>query len=173
MIVGSGNIARCLTDRENAIFFASGVSNSRCEDKEQFDRERDLLYETARKNYQHKCLFYFSSARLNFLEKSTRSNPFNATPYEAHKRDREHSVRIMFPNYVILRIGNLIGDTNPNTFINYIKNRQAQGLSVEIRDEYKYMIDGATLNMLCQTLPLDQKIEITVATKIAKVRDLL
>lgn len=78
-----------------------------------------------------------------------------------------------FDNYVILRIGNLIGDTNPNTFINYIKNRQAQGLSVEIRDEIKYMIDGATLNMLCQTLPLNQKIELTVATKIAKVKDLL
>lgn len=85
----------------------------------------------------------------------------------------EGYVREVFQNYVILRIGNLIGDTNPNTFINYIKNRQAQGLSVEIRDEYKYMIDGATLNMLCQTLPLDQKIELTVATKIAKVKDLI
>jgi len=85
----------------------------------------------------------------------------------------ENAVKRWFPQHVILRIGNLIGDTNPNTFINYIKNRQAQGLSVEIRDELKYMIDGATLNMLCQTLPLDQKIELTIATKIAKVKDLL
>lgn len=85
----------------------------------------------------------------------------------------EQLVKLLFPRYILLRIGNLIGDTNPNTFINYIKDRQAKGLSVEIRDEYKFMIDGATLNMLCQTLPLDQKIELTIATKVAKVRDLI
>lgn len=175
MIVGNGAIAKCLQDRPGAIFFASGVSNSRCEDVVEFQRERDLLYETARQcgNTYKVCLFYFSSIRLNFLEKSTRRNPFVTTPYEAHKLEREYSVKIMFPNYVIIRLGNLIGDTNPNTFINYIKNRQAQGLSVEIKDEYRYLIDGATLNTLCQTLPLNQKLELTVATKIAKVRDLI
>lgn len=160
MIVGSGNIARCLTDRPGAIFFASGVSNSSVKDYSEFHREARILESLRRSDG---CLFYFSSIGVNFSK----------SPYYEGKRRMEIMVKVNFDKYVILRIGNLIGDTNPNTFINYIKNRQAQGLSVEIKDEYRFMIDGETLNMLCQTLPLDQKIELTVATKIAKVRDLI
>src|SRR5690348_4184944 len=159
MIIGSGNIAKCLTDRRGAIFFASGVSNSRCKDIKEFEREYNLLQNIP----CDQCIFYFTS--ISAIEGNEQ--------YHKHKRLMENAVKRWFPQHVILRIGNLIGDTNPNTFINYIKNRQAQGLSVEIRDELKYMIDGATLNMLCQTLPLDQKIELTIATKIAKVKDLL
>lgn len=162
MIIGSGAIAKCLTDREGTTLFAAGVSNSRCDDQDQFEREQLRLFMIHRLNPET-CLFYFSSIQCQF----------STNAYFKHKLNMEKYVRSWFDNYVILRIGNLIGDTNPNTFINYIKNRQAQGLSVEIRDEYKYMIDGATLNMLCQTLPLDQKIELTIATKIAKVKDLL
>lgn len=165
MIIGSGNIAKCLTDREGAIFFASGVSNSSAHDTSQFHREWGMIYEHVHKT---DCFFYFSSARLNFTNEQ-----IGYTPYEWHKVKIERYIREYFENYVILRIGNLIGDTNPNTFINYIKDRQSKGLSVEIKDEYRYMIDGATLNTLCQTLPLNQKIELTVATKIAKVRELL
>lgn len=161
MIVGNGNVAKCLTDREGAIFFASGVSNSRINSYDQFQREGQMLHLMRDSG---KCLFYFSSVSVLFP---------GVSPYIIHKYAMENRVRDWFNHYVILRIGNLIGDTNPNTFINYIHNRQAQGLSVEIRDEYKYMIDGETLNMLCQTLPLNQKIELTVATKIAKVRDLI
>jgi hypothetical protein len=159
MIVGSGNIAKCLTDRHGAIFFASGVSNSRCEDPKLFQRERDKLYLFG----PMKCLFYFSSIGVNF----------ETSAYFNHKKDMEEMVRCFFPQHVILRIGNLIGDTNPNTFINYINSRKAQGLSCDIKDEYRYMIDPVMLNTLCQTLPLDQKIELTVATRIAKVRELI
>lgn len=159
MIVGNGNIAKCLTDRQGAIFFASGVSDSRCEDHNLFQRERELLFLLG----PHKCLFYFSSIGINF----------QSSAYLNHKARMEDMVREYFPKHVILRIGNLIGDSNPNTFINYIHNRQAQGLSVDIKDEYRYMIDPVTLNTLCQSLPLDQKIELTIATRIAKVRDLI
>lgn len=164
MIVGNGAIAKCLTPREGAVFFASGVSNSRCVDQAEFHRERELIRQYADRL---ECIFYFSSIGISFAP------PNSTSAYFHHKWLCEQTIKLNYSNYVILRIGNLIGDTNPNTFINYIKNRQAQGLSVEIRDEYKYMIDGATLNMLCQTLPLDQKIELTVATKIAKVKDLI
>lgn len=162
MIVGNGNIAKCLTDREGAIFFASGVSNSCLPIGPEHVREKELLGWAALVAKQN-CLFYFSSISAHIAE----------TDYQKFKRTQEWYVKNLFQNYVILRIGNLIGDTNQNTFINYIHNRQAQGLSVEIKDEYRYMIDGQTLNMLCQTLPLNQKIELTVATKIAKVRDLI
>lgn len=164
-IIGNGSLAKmldCGIERE-AILFCSGVSNSNCTDEKQFEREREKLYEV-RRWAGNECLFYFSSIGVNFSSK----------PYFRHKGDMEELVKKLFGRYVILRIGNIFEDTNPNTFINFIRRCQRIDVPVEIREEeLKYMIDGPTLNMLCQTLPLDQKIEITVATKIAKVRDLL
>jgi hypothetical protein len=37
MIIGNGNIAKVLKDRDDLIFFASGVSNSSCEDQNEYD----------------------------------------------------------------------------------------------------------------------------------------
>lgn len=166
-IIGHGNIAQSLTDRPGALFFAAGASNSRDVQQNDIWREQNRILDVyhALTAYEKDtvCLFYFSSI----------GTALYATPYNSHKLNMEELVKRTFNHYVILRIGNLIGDTNPNTFINYIHDRQARGLSVEIRDEFKYMIDGQTLNTLCQTLPLNQKIELTVATKIAKVKDLI
>jgi len=160
MIIGSGSIARCLQDRENAIFFASGVSNSVANDKNEFEREMSLLYEF--EGFPYSCFFYFSSIGIE-----TGKKPLSA--YFEHKLRMEEEIKKIFYNYVILRIGNLIGDTNPNTFVNYLRAHP----EAEIKDEYRYMISPEMLNTLCQTLPLDQKIELTVATKIGKVKDLI
>ena len=45
MIIGNGNIAKSLIskDRDDIIFFASGVSDSSCCDIKEFKREFDLL----------------------------------------------------------------------------------------------------------------------------------
>ena len=57
MIVGRGDIASILNDREGAIFFASGVSNSTETTQSEYWREMQLLD----KQDKNKCLFYFSS----------------------------------------------------------------------------------------------------------------
>lgn len=162
MIVGRGSLASILTDREGAIFFASGVSNSRCEDLTEFNRERHLLSTYWGENMTE-SLFYFSSISINFID----------TPYTRHKLQMEKHVREWFKNYNIIRIGNIEGDTNPNTFVNYIKARQWRGLSVEIKDEYRYMIDQKTLTLITQSLPLVGQNEITVTSTVKKVKDYL
>ena len=45
MIIGNGNIANTLIskDRNDIIFFASGVSDSSCSDITEFERELNLL----------------------------------------------------------------------------------------------------------------------------------
>jgi hypothetical protein len=164
MIVGHGNIASAITDRDSVIFFASGVSNSRCEDYKEFWRERDLLAQYYEGDKMKRSLFYFSSIAVDLGVK---------TPYLDHKRRMEDYVRSWFPNYVILRIGNLEWDTNPNTFINYINQRKKAGLSCEIADEYRYMVNKETFQMLCSSLPDKGKHVLSVASRIGKVRDLL
>jgi len=117
MIIGSGDIASALIDRKDVIFFASGVSDSRCEDIGEYMREELLLTDVSHR-YPNKSLFYFSSIGVNLVQ----------SKYFIHKLGMEDLVRELFLDCVILRIGNITWGTNPNTFINYLKSRKEQGL---------------------------------------------
>lgn len=154
MIVGKGSIAKMLNDREGAIFFASGVSNSQHVNLPMMMREADLLWEYAN---DKKCLFYFSS----IVKKDT--------AYGLHKLAMEERVKSWFDNYCIIRIGNVWECTNPNTFRNYISNHP----EAEVRDEIKYMISKKQLLLITDNMPLVGKNEISVFGEMKKVKDCL
>ena len=158
MIVGSGDIAKVLNDREGAIFFASGVSDSSCTDDGQFYREICLLEQFMG---DKRSLFYFST----FTKKDK--------PYFQHKQDMELLVKEWFNNYNIIRIGNIDWGTNPKTFLNAIKAKKAKGEPFEIFDEVKYMISKNELLLLTDNLPLTGKNEINVFGRMAFVKDLI
>lgn len=164
MIIGSGDIASVLNDREGAIFFASGVSNSSIVNEKEMFREYDLLNKF---KGDDRCLFYFSSIHAYEFPKG------NNSKYYIHKRAMDTSVRIWFRNYNIIRIGNIDWGKNPNTFINYIKAKQANGEPVEIRDEWKYMISKEQLLLLTDNLPLTGRNTISVFGEMKKVKDCL
>lgn len=65
MIVGDGLIASLFTshDKENVIFFASGVSNSLETKEEEFLREENLIRNTI-KNNPNKIFLYFSTCSI-------------------------------------------------------------------------------------------------------------
>ena len=161
MIVGKGDIASVLNDRDGAIFFASGVSNSNETRDSEFMREIELLD----KQDRSKCIFYFSSITLDDMSKNSQ--------YLQHKRSMELLVKSNFENYNIIRIGNITWGSNPNTFINYIKNKKSKGESVEIKDEYKYVIDKEQLLLLTDNLPLTGQNTICVFGRMAKVKELI
>lgn len=163
MIIGKGDIASILVDRDGAIFFASGVSNSGEHRDTEFFREKELLS----KQDKTKCIFYFSSITIDFKEK------FNKSKYLQHKLEMENIIKNNFENYNIIRIGNISWGTNPNTFINYIRAKIKNGESVELNDEYKYMIDKEQLLLLTNNLPLTGKNTISVFGRMAKVKDLI
>lgn len=160
MIVGSGDIAKSLNDREGACFFASGVSDSSCKDPAEFKRERDLLLQ-----YEDTgaCLFYFSSIDVETKD----------TPYYRHKLAMEELVKKHFIDYYIIRIGNIDYGTNPKTFLNYLRAKISKGEPVEIYDEYRYVISRDLLVLICDTLPLTGQNELSIFTKKGKVIDLL
>lgn len=163
MIIGKGDIASILNDRDGVIFFASGVSNSSETRESEFLREIELL----NKQDKTKCLFYFSSISLYDNDKVSTSK------YLQHKLKMETIVKFNFKNYNIIRIGNISWGDNPNTFLNYIKNKMKIGESVEIKDEYRYVISKEQLLLLTDNLPLIGQNEISVFGKIAKVKDLI
>ena len=163
MIVGKGDIASVLNDREGTIFFASGVSNSNETNDSEFMREIELLD----KQDRTKCLFYFSSISVDDNQK------VGGNKYLQHKLRMETLIKSNFENYNIIRIGNITWGSNPNTFINYIKNKIKNGEPVEIKDEYKYMIDKEQLVLLTNNLPLIGQNQISVFGRMAKVAELV
>ena len=163
MIVGRGDIASVLNDRDGAIFFASGVSNSNETNDSEFMREIELLD----KQDRTKCLFYFSSISVDDIQK------VGGNKYLQHKLRMELLVKSNFENYNIIRIGNITWGSNPNTFINYIKNKKSKGEPVQIKDEYKYIIDKDQLVMLTDNLPLIGQNTLCVFGRMAKVAELV
>ena len=162
MIIGKGDIASALNDREGAIFFASGVSNSSETRISEFNREISLLC----KQDRNKCLFYFSTITVDDITKKD-------IPYIQHKMKMESLVHSYFENYNIIRIGNITWGTNPNTFLNYINNKIKNNEAVVLRDEYKYMIDKKQLLLLTDNLPLAGQNRLSVFGEMKKVKDLI
>ena len=139
MIIGNGDIASVINDREDLVIFACGVSDSQCTDEKEFDREANRLLEIAR--YKH--VVYFSS--LSIYEKDT--------PYTKHKRYIEKYIKSLFPVYTIIRLGNITWGKNPNTIINYFKDKVSKCEKVELRDEYKYLCTEEELNYWISKIP--------------------
>jgi hypothetical protein len=159
MIIGNGDIASVLNDREEIIFFAAGVSNSSEMRESEYERELNLLKEQDKT----KCIFYFSSILIDVGDSF----------YFTHKRKMEQYIKDNFENYNIIRIGNISWGKNPNTFINYIRNKIKNNEPVEIRDEYKYIIDKEHLITLTDNLPIKAQNVISIFSKMAKVKDLI
>lgn len=118
MIIGNGLIATSLKniDSDNMLFFASGVSNSLETRSSEFEREFTLL-KNALENNRNSKLIYFSTLSINDQSKQN-------SHYVLHKKEIENYIQENSDNYLILRIGNIVGrGGNPNTLFNYLKTQ--------------------------------------------------
>lgn len=162
MIIGTGDIASIINDRDGAIFFVSGVSNSNEKRYEEFQREIDLLYTMD----TSLCIFYFSS--INIDRKDMIQNL-----YLQHKLKMENLIKERFVYYNIIRLGNISWGTNPNTFINYIRNARDLGIDVKIKDEYRFVIEKNQLLLMTDNLPLNGQNQISIFGRMALVKDFI
>jgi nucleoside-diphosphate-sugar epimerase len=115
MIVGNGLIANAFrdSDREDVIFFASGVSNSLETNPSEFQREENLIRKTISEN-PDKLFVYFSTCSIYDSSKSD-------SPYVNHKLNMEHIIANEAQKYIIARVSNAVGKGgNPNLLMNYI-----------------------------------------------------
>ena len=123
MIIGRGLIATSLEnlDTEDTVYFASGVSNSLETRDSEFERELSLLTESIH-THKNSRLVYFSTLSVNDQSKQD-------SPYVLHKLKMENFIRENTRDYLILRIGNIVGKGgNPNTLFNFLKGRISGGL---------------------------------------------
>ena len=88
MIIGNGDLASVLPDREDLIFFASGVSNSQETRESEYQREVDLLMKQNRDSH----IVYFS----------TLASFYSRTRYVDHKLNMESLIKRYFKKYTII-----------------------------------------------------------------------
>ncbi|MDO5614600.1 MAG: NAD-dependent epimerase/dehydratase family protein [Cruoricaptor ignavus] len=115
MIIGNGLIASLFkdSDKENIVFFASGVSNSLENRESEFLREENLIRKTIEDN-PDKIFVYFSTCSI-YDSSKTGSN------YVLHKLKMEQLIKNSVENHLILRVSNAVGKGgNPNLLMNYL-----------------------------------------------------
>lgn len=127
MIIGNGDVASAIVDKENRLYFASGVSNSGEARESEYQREIDLLMSQDRSRH----IVYFGSLCIFY----------NDSRYTQHKKYMEELVRQNFEHYTIVRLGLIDWGKNPNTLINFLRNRYANGLKLEIRNVIRYVLN--------------------------------
>ena len=113
-VVGRGMLARVFYKNtlEDCLFFCSGVSKSFEKNKEEFDREKELLVENM-KIHEGKCLVYFSSI-LSTLRSSE---------YYNHKFEIENYIAKNAQQYLIFRLPQAAGKVlNDTLFPFFVRN---------------------------------------------------
>lgn len=160
MIIGDGDIAKALksVDRKSLLFFASGVSNSREKRESQFNRERNLLL----KQMSNEHIVYFSSLCVFY------SN----TPYALHKKEMEFMVTKLFNSYTIVRLGNIDWGDNPNTIINYFRDRIKSGRKLVIRDTYRYIVSKKEFLHWMKLIP-SWNCEMNIPGRMMTIKDIV
>jgi len=126
MIIGNGSIANILEDRDDIVFFASGVSNSSCIDEKEYKREFNLLKTITTDNH----IVYFSN--LGIYYKQDR--------YTQHKQEVEEYIRDNYKSYTIVRIEVCEWVKTPNTILNVFKHQLAKGIEPKIQDTTRYVL---------------------------------
>lgn len=127
MIVGNGLLAtafrREFADEHDVVVFASGVSNSREQREEQFQREREMLEAALELG---KFLLYFSTC-------SIADAALAGTKYVRHKRAMEELIFAHAARKAVFRLPQVVGHTpNPHTLTNYLHQQIASGSRFQV-----------------------------------------
>lgn len=139
VIIGKGLIATTFSRIPNLskglIIYASGVSNSRCKDENEFNRERQLLTDSLQEHENAKSFIYFSTCSIYDPE-------MRESPYVKHKKQMEKLV-LQHSNGYAIRMPQLVGsNAPPNTLVPYLVSKIRQGEPFEVWSEaYRNLID--------------------------------
>lgn len=158
MIIGNGDIASVIPDREDRLFFASGVSNSQETRRSEYEREKKLLLQQDK----HRHIVYFSSLAIFYSD----------VLYVQHKKRMENLIKKRFKHWTIVRIGNITWGMNPHTIINFFKEKIARKESFEIRDKYRYIIDQEEFLHWISLIP-DWNCEFNITGRRMKISEIV
>lgn len=130
MIIGRGLLGKALIniDSEKYLFYVNGISNSVMEEIPDDNFEVQQIKEISEK-IGDKTFIYLSTSQVNRKENFCR-------PYVLHKYKMENLTAKLFPNYIIVRTSNLVGNSpwNKHTLFNYLFNSLNEGNEIYVNE---------------------------------------
>jgi nucleoside-diphosphate-sugar epimerase len=128
-------VFQLLSDRDDVLIFASGVSNSKENRPEAFIREQKLVEESIASS-ENRLFVYFSTCSVTDPTEQG-SNFMCSTSYFS-----KNTSPTTCADYLIIRASNVVGETdNPHTVLNFFANRIRKGESFQVWR-------GATRNLI-------------------------
>lgn len=165
MIIGRGLIASLFleNDRENTVFFASGVSNSLEDNPQEFLREENLIKKTMEEN-PDKLFIYFSTCSIYDSSKT-------GSDYVLHKLKMEQLIKNSCKKYLILRVSNAVGNGgNPNLLMNYLIRSIKNNDTINVHTKAtRNLIDAEDIKNI--TFQLIEKSELNKIVNVAYVQN--
>lgn len=165
MIIGRGLLASLFSenDREDIIFFASGVSNSLETRPEEFLREENLIKKTTEEN-QGKIFVYFSTCSIYDSSKTS-------SDYVLHKIKMEQLVKNNSSRFLILRVSNAVGKGgNPNLLMNYLIRSINNNETIDVHTKAtRNLVDAEDIKNI--TFQLIEKSEFNKIINLAYVQN--
>jgi hypothetical protein len=159
MIIGNGNIAKVLKDRNDLIFFASGVSDSSCKDKNEYDREFKLLKQQDKNIH----LVYFSNLGIYYKNDM----------YTNHKIKIEDFIRNNFISYTIIRIEVCEWVNNKTTILNVFKKKLTNNEPIEIMDTFRYVLSLEEFLYWIDLIIVGRKNEMNILGRKMKISEII
>jgi len=158
MIIGNGTIASAIIDREDLVFFASGVPNSQEKKESEYQREADLLMQQD----FGKHLVYFSTLSVFFTD----------SRYTRHKLCMEELIKRHFKHYTIMRLGNTTWSGNEIHLINFFKKKIKNNEPFEVRDVYRYILTKEEFQHWLGLIP-QFSCEMNITGRRMKIKDII
>jgi len=138
LIIGNGQMAKVFQKNcnlNNVVIFASGVSDSSCNDLKEFKREENLLLQVLNQN-KDKRFVYFSSCALSAVD-------YKLNEYYWHKQNMENLIKENSNNYYIFRLPQVFGNlTRHKTLVNFFYTSIINGKKFNVYDKaYRYVVE--------------------------------
>lgn len=173
MVVGTGLLGVGLSkiDNEAFVFFASGVSDSKTSDENEFKREICLLHKVLEENIE-KCFVYFST--ISIADESVSTNK-----YVMHKIEVEKYIERNAKKFLIIRTGNIVGGNgNTKTVFSFLVNNIINAIPFTLWEEsYRNFLDiedfVEMVNCVCYQLKIKNQIICLVNPNNIKITDLV
>jgi hypothetical protein len=159
MIIGNGNIAKVLIDRDDLVYFASGTSNSSCVDKLEFERELEMIKSIDSSLH----IVYFSNLGIYYKN----------DPYTNHKINIENFIRDKFKSYTIVRIEVCEWVSNKTTILNIFKEKIKNNQKIEIQDTYRYVLSLNEFLYWLSLIKVGTKNEMNILGRKMKIQEIV
>jgi nucleoside-diphosphate-sugar epimerase len=178
-IYGHGLIAKSFKKSvkfNNAVIFASGVSNSQELNNNQFEKELLILNEALIQN-PNKIFIYFST--ISAYSKSL-------SPYIAHKLSIEKLISSTADRYLILRLPQVVGDVKNSTLVAFFVDRILKRQDIVLqKNAMRYLVDvedvvrivdivvsSVNKNMIIDLIPKNPVNVIKIVDKVGHILNL-